>query len=384
MDNFAFPYYFDYMRHFLITLICIFSLPIIGQSQTSSCFEIQSILVDACAPSGGEGQNEMVRFLVGPADLATTDLNVTWATTGNAWSGVCQDASTAQKVAQLNATIVSCGFLKEPIGGILPANSKVLLLSGINMDVTANSFAGLSDTVYVIFHCSTSATGNFANFGSGIRTLSMSFTNPASCSDQVSYDRSLLVTTSGATGAEDGAVVNFDFTGNASYANYGCTTPFTQGDASWTSPGTICASAGLLDLNTLVTGTTGGTWTGAGITSGVLDPSALSGSYDITYSVGAGTCSTAVTQAISVTQSGVASFTSPGNICSSADSIELNSLLTGVLGGNWSGPGVSNGYFNPAALSGSITLTYTAGVGTCASSAQQTFTVLASPLPPSV
>jgi gliding motility-associated-like protein len=45
---------------------------------------------------------------------------------------------------------------------------------------------------------------------------------------------------------------------------------------------------------------------------------------------------------------------------------------------------VSNGYFNPAALSGSITLTYTAGVGTCASSAQQTFTVLASPLPPTV
>ncbi|MBS7231600.1 hypothetical protein KHA90_11250 [Flavobacterium psychroterrae] len=61
----------------------------------SQCFEIQSILVDAC---GGidEGRNEMVRFKVGTSSLNTNVLTVTWP--NNSWQGVVQNATTALKV----------------------------------------------------------------------------------------------------------------------------------------------------------------------------------------------------------------------------------------------------------------------------------------------
>ena len=74
---------------------------VIHAQTTSSCFEIESILVDACAPETPtrEGLNEMVRFLVGPNSLNVSDLSVTWATGANAWQGICRNATTASKVA---------------------------------------------------------------------------------------------------------------------------------------------------------------------------------------------------------------------------------------------------------------------------------------------
>ncbi len=55
--------------------------------------------------------------------------------------------------------------------------------------------------------------------------------------------------------------------------------------ASWTSPGTVCASSGTINLDALVTGTTGGTWSGSGVTGSTFDPTGLNGPIAITYSV---------------------------------------------------------------------------------------------------
>ena len=88
----------------------------------SQCFQIQSILVDACAGSQ-EGQNEMVTFQVGSTALSTANLSVNWP--NNSWLGLTKNASTAADVATVNATIVGCGFLKEPTANVLPANAKV-------------------------------------------------------------------------------------------------------------------------------------------------------------------------------------------------------------------------------------------------------------------
>ena len=49
----------------------------------SKCFEIESILVDACisateCPGGQEGQNEMVRFRTGPDPVALGDISISW------------------------------------------------------------------------------------------------------------------------------------------------------------------------------------------------------------------------------------------------------------------------------------------------------------------
>ena len=90
----------------------------------TKCLEIESILVDACNPSSlcpgsSEGQNEMVRFRVGPADIALGDLEADWP--NNNWRGLVQNGTTASITSQLNATIASCGRLIEPPLGIIPA-----------------------------------------------------------------------------------------------------------------------------------------------------------------------------------------------------------------------------------------------------------------------
>jgi gliding motility-associated-like protein len=208
----------------------IFSIVIINSFNAhGQCFEIESILVDACGTP--EGENEMVRFKVGSQDLCTNDLSVNWP--NNNWLGLVQDATTAQAVADLNNTIVSCGFLLEPVSCLLPANSTVLLITSSAIDVTANSFANLSDTLFVIFQAPGNTSGHFANYNSagGLRTLIMNFSNPANCADTVTYDRGNLIningTTGGTTADKNGATVEFDVAGNPTYINNGCQAPIT-------------------------------------------------------------------------------------------------------------------------------------------------------------
>jgi gliding motility-associated-like protein len=352
----------------MIVLSCwLIGLNPLKSQVTTSCFEIEGILVDACG--NDEGNNEMVRFLIGPNPLNTSNMQVTWATVNNPWGGVCQNSSTAQKVAQLNSTIQACGFLKEPTGGILPANSKVLLVSGFDFEPANNSFAGLSDTVYIIFNCASPGTGNFANSGSGIRTFQMSFNNPSNCADQVDYDRSKLI-------GGNGAAVSYAFDGSASYFNNGCSVPFTPLSAAWSNPGTVCAP---LNLSALVTGTPGGTFSGEGVTGNTFDPAGLSGQVDVTYTVGNGSCTIIETKQITVSNIGSADWTAPVSICSSEDPLNLNLLITGDKGGVWSGNGVTDSLFDPAALQGDVNITYTIGSGPCQSSSTKAIAVNASP-----
>jgi gliding motility-associated-like protein len=207
--------------------IILFSIITNGYDQIpTTCFEIESILVDACG--NPEGENEMVRFKAGPNPLNTATLTVNWP--NNSWLGVCQNAITAANVSQLNASVTACGYLLEPPGGIIPAGAEVILVTSTNFNVAANSFAGLSDTVYIIFQCQGNTSGHFANAtGAGIRTLTMDF---AGCSDNVSYSCQQLVDIFGNTGTggpttdRDGAAVVYDWSGNATYVNYGCTAPY--------------------------------------------------------------------------------------------------------------------------------------------------------------
>jgi gliding motility-associated-like protein len=373
----------NHMKRILLSLILFFVFAQISVSQTiTTCFEINRILVDAC-PSD-EGLNEQVSFQVGPNALNTSDLQVVWPNASNSWSGVCQDATTTSKVAQLNGTVNSCGFFREPQGGVLPANSKVLLFTSVNADMSGLSFAGLTDTLYVIFHCGGSSAGNFANYGTGIRTLTMSFNNPSGCSDQVSYDRELLVNQAGQPGAENGATVLFTQTGEATYISDGCN-PFSQPvSAAWTSPGNICNNDDPIDLYELVTGSPNGTFVGTGVSNGVFNPSGLSGNQVVSYIVGSGTCLVESQQLIIVNQGGDPSWLSPGALCGEAAPLNLNTLLTGTTGGTWSGNGVSNLIFFPSNVSGVVSITYTVGQGVCQSSSTQTISVVSTLSGPNV
>lgn len=228
-------------------LIAIIFLALNAKAQTpTTCFEIESILVDACGSP--EGENEMVRFVVGNTPLNVANMNVSWPNSTNPWLNICQNTTTANAVSALNATVQGCGLLLEPTNGVLPAGARVLLITSTAIDVNANSFANLADTMYVIFQCAGNTSGHFANWSTspGMRTLSISFSSPSSCSDIVTYDRTLLVnqngTIGGASAIRDGALANFDWQGNATYDNFACQAPFVPANVSITalSSTTIC------------------------------------------------------------------------------------------------------------------------------------------------
>lgn len=176
-----------------------------------SAFEIQSILVDACGiPEGG---NEMTRFKVGALPLNTADLSVVWP--NNSWLGLCQNATTASTVAAINATITGGGSLIEPVGGVLPANTEVMLFTSTDFTYSSFDFSTLNYTIYAIFQCPGNTAGHFVNYNATpgtYRTLTMTFSGFGS--DAVTYDAHLVFN-------GDGAAVDFDPPGNPSYGTTG-------------------------------------------------------------------------------------------------------------------------------------------------------------------
>lgn len=54
------------MQNIIISRISVLFLLLVSSLSFSQCFEIESILVDACeGNTNAEGQNEMVRFKIG-------------------------------------------------------------------------------------------------------------------------------------------------------------------------------------------------------------------------------------------------------------------------------------------------------------------------------
>ena len=102
---------------FTLSILLSYSRSAIAQVPTT-CFEIQSILVAACGTP--EGENEMVRFIVGPNALPLSLLTVNWPNASNSFLGICQNTQTGSNVAAINATINGCGLVQEPVGGVLP------------------------------------------------------------------------------------------------------------------------------------------------------------------------------------------------------------------------------------------------------------------------
>jgi gliding motility-associated-like protein len=244
----------------VVLLSCVCTL-LVAQVPTQ-CLEIEGILVDACisstaCPGSQEGQNEMVRFRVGPQPIALSDLSVDWP--NNSFQGLVQNSTTAAVTAALNASVTACGLLLEPPGGLIPAGAQVLLITSTAMCTQANSFAGLADTLYVIYQQAGNTQGHFANHnngslispvptgGSALRTLVITQVS-TSCSDVAIYDRQELVNvygTYGGTSAEnDGATVSFTWPGApvVSYSNAGCQAPVPVTTVTATAAsGSLCA-----------------------------------------------------------------------------------------------------------------------------------------------
>lgn len=137
------------------------------------------------------------------------------------------------------------------------------------------------------------------------------------------------------------------------------------GNSAWTAPATMCESDPSVNLNALVTGSSGGTWSGTGVSGSTFDPSGLSGSISVTYTTGTPPCEDVVTHAINVISIADPTITPVGVMCSGGSAIVLSAASPG---GTWSGTGITNpstGAFNPgAATIGNNIITYTIP-GTC-------------------
>ena len=326
-------------------LVGLFFFPF--QSVFSQCFQIESILVDACG--GQEGLNEMVRFKVGGTAINTGTLSVTWP--NNPWQGLVQNAGTAARVATLNADILDaggCGQLIEPTGGVLPANATVILVTSFNFDTALNSFGALTDTYYIVFQNNPStASGHFANSGSGLRTLTMSF---GSCTDTVTYDRNLLIDPSGIPVAADGATVLFNPAGTPTYVNYGCSAPVPPFTVEAGSAITACAGT-TISLNGSAQGQQSVVWSApsgnfsnpTGLATNYTIPASATGILILTLTA-TNSCGATVADQVAINVGGgiVPNFATTLTLCSGSPAPILNTASPNGITGTWNPTTINN------------------------------------------
>lgn len=251
----------------IIQIILIFLFAVnSGIAQISGCIEIEDILVDGCGSP--EGQNERITFRVGSTPLNVSNLNVQWP--NNPFLGICQTAQTAQTVAQFNAQILGCGYVLEPVNGILPANKRVMIFTSEYFSTAAYSMANLNDTVIALFQCGATSNGHFANYSAtpGLRTTIISFSSPSPCADTATYNISLLVNIYGGYGGSaadrNGSSVSF-INNNVVYYNNGCNPPFVPVTVdAGAVPGSHCPGQ-FVQLSGSITGTPQSyQWSGGG------------------------------------------------------------------------------------------------------------------------
>lgn len=147
--------------------------------------------------------------------------------------------------------------------------------------------------------------------------------------------------------------------------------------AAWNpNPDTICASSSPLNLNTFVTGTPGGTWSGNGVTGSTFNPSGLSGNVTITYTITASGCTSTESHIIYVTPSVPACSFSSSLINLSAS---FNNTTTGGVTYLWNfGDGQTSTSLSPVhnyAIPGTYTVTLTATNACGSSTCTQNITV---------
>jgi gliding motility-associated-like protein len=355
----------------------IFS-PFFFQNSFAQCFQIESILVDACEGSPNtEGLNEMVRFKVGATAINTGNMSVNWPS--NTWGGLVQNSVTASKVASLNAAILAaggCGQVLQPTGGVLPANATVVLVTSYNFDTTANTFGALTDTIYILFQNRNVTAGHFGNFGtSATRTLVINF---GTCSDTVTYNRSLLIDQSGQNAAGDGATVLFTPTGAATYLNNGCVAPVQIFTVDANPASTTTCAGNSVSLTGAAQGQQGVVWSAS---SGTF---ANSTSLSTTFTPSPASAGTTVTVTLTATNSCGAQISDTVNIVvSNATVPNFNITPLNICNGS-SVPTLSNtspngitGIWNPAIISNTASgsYTFTPNPGQCATSVTLNVTV---------
>jgi gliding motility-associated-like protein len=148
-------------------------------------------------------------------------------------------------------------------------------------------------------------------------------------------------------------------------------------DATITAVAPVCVGSAPFNLSAA---TSGGAWSGIGITNtvaGTFNPSSP-GTFSVTYTI-SGSCGNTDTEVITVNSPVSISLNPISPVCAGSNAFNLTAT---PASGTWSGTGITDanaGTFNPS-TAGTFNVTYTIA-GACGNTASQNITVNALPVP---
>ncbi|MFH0895943.1 MAG: gliding motility-associated C-terminal domain-containing protein [Bacteroidota bacterium] len=268
----------------------------------------------------------------GPFCSNDPPLNLTAATAGGIWSG---SGITNTTLGTFNPSTVGVGTYNiiYTIGGLCGNADTISIVvnAAANATITPAGPFCIADAATNL----TAVTSGGTWTGTGITNGTLGTFDPATAGVGT---HQIIYTVSGVCGDADTVNIQVVLTANATINPAG---PFCSNDPP---------------LN-LTAATSGGTWSGSGITNttlGTFSPSAVGvGTYNIIYTI-SGACGDDDTLSITVNPAANATITPAGPYCIADAAINL---VAATSGGTWTGTGITNassGTFNPA----------TAGVGT--------------------
>ena len=279
----------------------------------------------------------------GPFCTNDVSLNLTAASGGGTWSGAGITDANAGTFDPSSAGAGTHTITYSIPGGCGDTDTETITITqSADATITPQSSLCLNDAPLNLTAAGTGGTWS----GSGITNGTMGTFDPA-------------------TAGVGTHTITYNIPGTCGDMDTETITVTAVADATINTPGALCSGDAPI---TLTAATTGGTWSGTGITdpnAGTFDPSvAGSGTFTITYTI-SGSCASSDTETITVNTQQDATVNSAGPFCE--DELATN-LSAATAGGVWSGNGITDanaGTFDPATAGlGTHTITYTIA-GTC-------------------
>ena len=295
----------------------------------------------------------------GPFCQSSGPVNLTAATPGGTWSGTgITDAS----AGTFNPTTAGPGNFvityTLSAGSCISSDTETIQVDAVsNATITVAGPFCVSDLPVTLV----AATGGGIWSGAGITSASSGTFNPA-----IAGPGNHVITYTIVSGA--------------------CTSVDTETisipDATIDAAGPFCVTSASVTLKAF---SSGGTWSGTGITNaslGIFNPATAGpGNHIITYTVNAGACTSTDTETIKVDAIPDATITAAGPFCGGNAPVNL---VAATAGGTWSGKGITSaslGTFSPTvAGAGNHVITYTIVGGTCTSTDTETIQINPQPI----
>ncbi|CAN5246257.1 hypothetical protein BH23BAC1_BH23BAC1_13340 [soil metagenome] len=286
----------------------------------------------------------------GPFCSDTDAVNLSAATSGGIWSGTGITNASAGTfnpgTAGAGSHIITYEII---INGCTSTDTETIVVNATpNASITPVSPVCVNAEVFDLTAAITG--GNWS--GTGITNASAGTFDPATAG-QGSHIITYEITINGCTSSDTETIV-----------------VDTAPDATITPVEPVCNDASVFNLTAA---TTGGTWSGIGITNtsaGTFNPAiAGTGSHEISYEVIINGCTSTEIEIIEVIEIPDATINPVGTVCESSAAFNLSAATNG---GTWSGPGITDtsaGTFDPATAGpGTHAINYEITINGCTSS----------------